>query len=408
MLYYRHFALLRTVSSSDAASEGERGMTIHFWIALTILLLWLLVAVDIIRGNRSVRALRDISPDQPVGAPRVSIIVAARNEARNIRMALQSLLALTYSDFELIVVDDRSDDGTGSILDDMASTGHRLQVIHIDNLPSGWLGKNHALWVGACRAGGELMLFTDADVVMEPTSLARAVTMLREVTADHLAVSPSMTMPTTFLQMFGASFIIYFSMFARPWKARDPQSACHVGIGAFNLVRSNAYRAVGGHETIRLRPDDDLKLGKILKRGGFRSDVAYGPDFLSVEWYASVGEVVRGLEKNAFSGCDYRIPLALFGALFHLCATVWPYLAIFVTHGATRAVYAGAVLTLTLLFADCASFHGSKRWHAVGFPLCTALFVWIMLRTMVLNLVQGGITWRGTFYPLKELKANRI
>lgn len=383
-------------------------MTILSWFAALTLLLWSVLALDIIIGNRRVRGLRELSPRLPKTVPRVSVIVAARNEARNIRTALSSLLRLSYPDYELIVVDDRSDDGTGAILDDMATVDTRLQVIHLDSLPQGWLGKNHALWRGAGAASGELLLFTDADIVMEPTVLSRAVQLLLAERLDHLAVSPSMTMPTVFLQMFGASFIVFFSLFARPWKARDPKSRFHVGIGAFNLVRGSAYRAVGGHETIRLRPDDDMKLGKILKRGGCRCDVAYGPDFLSVEWYRSLADAVRGLEKNAFSGCDYRVWFVLAGVLFHLAATVWPYLALFLTHGATRGVYLIVVLLLTLLFADCATFHGSRRRYAAGFPLATLLFVWILLRTMVLNLVQGGIRWRGTFYPLDELKRNRV
>ncbi len=383
-------------------------MTILAWTALATFCIWLLPAIDIMRGNRSIVALRTIEPDAPPDPPRVSIVVAARNEQRNIRTALRSLLTQTYPNYELIVVDDRSDDDTGAILDDMADINPHLKVIHVDMLPPRWLGKNHALWVGAKRAGGDLLLFTDADIVMESSSLARAVNMMLAGRIDHLAVSPSMTMPTTFLQMFGTSFIIFFSMFVRPWKARDPRNACHVGIGAFNFVRAEAYHSVGGHETIRLRPDDDIKLGKILKKGGFRSEVAYGPDFISVEWYSSLRQVIGGLEKNAFSGTDYKITSVLAGSIFHLAATVWPYPALFVTSGITQALYAGVVLLLTLLFADCAAFHNSRRWYAVGFPFCTALFVWILLRTMTLNLLQGGITWRGTFYSLKELKSNRV
>jgi len=383
-------------------------MSFLFWLALLTLVLWAVAALDIMIGNRRVRALRDIPPCAAIRAPRVSIIVAARNEERNIRKAITALLLLSYPDYELIVVDDRSDDATGTILDALAVADPRLRVIHVGELPSGWLGKNHALWRGAGEASGKLLLFTDADIIMEPTVLSRAVAVLDEESLDHLAVSPSMTMPTAFLQMFGASFIIFFSMFARPWKARDPKSSCHVGIGAFNLVRASVYREVGGHETIRLRPDDDMKLGKILKKGGFRCDVAYGPDFLSVEWYSSLGEVVRGLEKNAFSGCDYRLWFALSGVVFHLAGTVWPYLALFLTSGPARMLYGGVVLLLTILFADCATFHGSRRWYAAGFPLATLLFVWIIIRTTTLNLVRGGICWRGTFYSLAELKKNRV
>jgi cellulose synthase/poly-beta-1,6-N-acetylglucosamine synthase-like glycosyltransferase len=383
-------------------------MTILLWTALITLCFYLYAAIELIIGNRKVLSLRDVSPLSVPSPLRVSIIVPARNEQRNIREALQSLIELDYPDYELIVVDDRSEDDTGRILDGMAAVSPRLKVIHIEQLPKGWLGKNHALWVGSRRATGDLLLFTDADIVMEPTVLTRAVAFLEQHGLDHLAATPSMHMPTTFLSMFGAAFIIFFSLFSRPWKARDPKSRFHIGIGAFNLVRSDAYRSIGGHEAIRLRPDDDIKLGKIVKRGGFRQDVAYAPEFLTVEWYSSLGDVVRGLEKNAFSGADYSITLVLSGALIHIVCSIWPFLAIFMTGGIAQMIYLATVALIVLVFADCARHHHSKAWYVLGYPLTTALFVYILLRTMLLNLFQGGIYWRGTFYPLKELKSNRV
>ena len=383
-------------------------MSFLFWIALITFLLYLVAALDLLRGNRSVQALRDVPPFPGNNPARVSIIVPARNEQRNIRAALQSLLGLEYPDYELIVVDDRSEDSTGRILDEMAASSPRLKVIHIDRLPHGWLGKNHALWVGSRVASGELFLFTDADIVMEPTLLTRAVAFLEGNRLDHLAATPSMRMPTLFLSMFGASFIIFFSLFTRPWKARDPKSPCHIGIGAFNLLRREVYYKVGGHETIRLRPDDDIKLGKIVKKGGFRQDVAYAPEFMAVEWYSSVAEVIKGLEKNAFSGADYNIPLVLAGSLFHIVCSIWPFLALFVVHGAVQIMYIAVIGLIVISFADSARFHRARAWHVIGYPLTTALFVFILLRTMLLNLVQGGIYWRGTFYSLRELKANKV
>ena len=383
-------------------------MTILFWVAAATLALTILAALDLLVGNRSVRALREVPANPAADLPRVSIIVAARNEQRNISQALHSLLRLGYPDYELIVINDRSDDDTARILDEMAALHNRLKVIHIDALPAGWLGKNHALWVGAKRATGELLLFTDADIVMESTVLSRAVTFLQENRLDHLAATPSVRMPTTFLGMFGASFIVYFSLFSRPWKARDPKSRRHIGIGAFNLLTTAAYRQVGGHETIRLRPDDDIKLGKLIKKAALRQDVTYAPDFLAVEWYASLAEVIKGLEKNAFAGVDYSVPLVLAGAIFHASCSVWPFLAIFLTQGATRLLYLATVSVLLLVVADSARFHGSRPWYALGYPLTSALFVYILMRTMMLNLVQGGIHWRGTFYPLRELKTNKV
>jgi glycosyltransferase involved in cell wall biosynthesis len=383
-------------------------MNLLFWVAVATLILTSLAALDLLRGNRSVRALRDMSPDLIPGLPRVSIIVAARNEQRNIREAMQSLLSLSYPDYELIVVDDRSDDATGSILDGMATGHSRLKVIHVDDLPQGWLGKNHALWVGSRRATGELLLFTDADIIMESTVLTRAVAFLEQNRLDHLAATPSMSMPTTFLGMFGASFIIFFSLFSRPWKAKDPASRCHMGIGAFNLVNAAAYRQVGGHKTICMRPDDDIKLGKIIKMAGLRQEAAYAPEFLTVEWYASLGEVLTGLEKNAFSGADYNILMVLAGTLFHMMCSIWPFFALFFTHGAVQVLYAVTVALIMLVFVDCARFHHSRPWYAVGYPITSALFAFILLRTMLLNLWQGGIRWRGTFYSLKELRSNKV
>lgn len=377
-------------------------------LAAAILILTAFAAVELFIGNRSVRALRDISPEAVHPVRRVSIIVAARNEQRNIREALQSLLDLTYGDYELIVVNDRSEDATGGILDDMARLHPRLRIIHIDTLPSGWLGKNHALWVGSQRATGDLLLFTDADIVMEPTVLSRAVRFMDQNRLDHLAATPSIHMQTVFLGMFGSAFIVIFSLFARPWRARNPGSYFHIGIGAFNLVRRGVYQQVGGHETIRLRPDDDIKLGKIIKKAGYRQDAAYAPEFLAVEWYSSVSEVIKGLEKNAFSGADYNVALILAGVLFHSLCSIWPFLAIFMTGGWTQISYALTVVLILFTVADSSRFHHSPPWYAIGYPLTSALFVFILLRTMVLNLAQRGIYWRGTFYPLEELKRNRV
>lgn len=382
-------------------------MSFLFWSGAALLALWIAMGVELARGSRRLRFLRDVKAELPPAPPRVSVIAAARNEARHLREALGSLLALDYPDLEFIVVDDRSEDGTGAILEELAGEDGRLRVLHVDALPPGWLGKNHALWSGSRVATGDLLLFTDADIVMDSSALARAVALLEGEGLDHLAVSPEVRMPGLLLEIFGASFGLFFSLFARPWKARDPRSAAHIGIGAFNLVRAEAYRRVGGHETIRLRPDDDLKLGKILKKGGFRQDLAYGTGLLRVEWYASVGEAVRGLEKNAFSGTDYSIPRTLGGIAFILAGCVWPCVALFAAGGSARWLYAAVVAGIALLFADGARVTGSRRICALGFPVGAALFAFILLRTMALNLARGGIEWRGTFYPLSELRKNR-
>lgn len=383
-------------------------MTGLFALALVTLLGTLFIAGELLLGERRLSPLRATPGGGSGPWPLVSIVVAVRNEERNLQAAIISLLRLDYPHYELIVVDDRSEDATPAILARLAGDFPRLKTLRIEALPSGWLGKNHALWLGSCSAQGELLLFTDGDIIMEETVLARAVTRLQSEGLDHLALTPRLTMPGTLLPILGLTFIFFFGLFTRPWRAADPQSACHIGIGAFNLLRRRTYQAVGGHQTIALRPDDDLKLGKIIKKGGFRQNVAYAPEFLAVEWYASLGEAVRGLEKNAFAGCDYRVGMVVAGVVVQLFFGLWPYLSLLMTEGVTWGLNLLIVLIFTALLMRGAALHGERWRFAWGFPLGLCLFSWILLRTMTLNLYQGGIVWRGTFYPLDQLRRNRI
>jgi glycosyltransferase involved in cell wall biosynthesis len=380
-------------------------------LALATLLLHLATAIEIRRGNRSIRFLKDLPPlAGPL--PRVSILIPARNEERNLEEALRSVLALDYDNLEIDVVDDRSTDRTGEILDRMARMDPRLRVVHVRELPPGWLGKNHALWLGAEKATGEFLLFTDADVVLAPSALRRAVGAMVADRLDHLTASPEIARPSALFEMFIGAFALFFALFTRPWKAKDPQSPHHVGIGAFNLVRASAYRAAGGHQAIAMRPDDDLKLGKLLKKNGFRPEFVFGQGALRVEWYASVRELIQGLMKNAFSGVDYRVSVVVVATVAQLAAWVWPFLALVLTSGLvsgpTRWLNLASVLVLLGLCWINAPLAGVRRWHGVGFPLATLLFLYIVWRAMLLTLWNGGIDWRGTHYSLAELKANKV
>jgi cellulose synthase/poly-beta-1,6-N-acetylglucosamine synthase-like glycosyltransferase len=378
-----------------------------FLLALGTLLLHLATAVRILHGNRSIRFLKDLPP--LVGAlPRVSILIPARNEERNLEEALRSVLALDYENLEIDVIDDRSTDRTGEILDRMAAAEPRLRVVRVRELPAGWLGKNHALWLGAEKATGDFLLFTDADVVLEPSSLRRAVQVMVADGLDHLTASPEIARPSVLFELFIGAFSLFFALFTRPWKAKDPRSPHYVGIGAFNLVRATAYRAVGGHRTIAMRPDDDLKLGKLLKTRGFRQEFVFGQGALRVEWYTSVRELIQGLMKNAFSGVDYRVRVVAVATVIQLAVFVWPFLALLLIPGAARWLNLASVLTLVGLCWINAPLAGVRRWHGVGFPLATLLFLYILWRATLLTLWNDGIDWRGTHYPLAELRANKI
>lgn len=377
------------------------------YLALATFLLHVATGLEIWRGSRSIRRLRDVPPLDG-SLPRVSIIIPARNEERNVEEALASVLALDYGNLEIDVVDDRSTDRTGEILDRMATADPRLRTVHVRELPPGWLGKNHALWLGAEKATGEYFLFTDADVVMDPSTLRRAVGLMEEDRLDHLTASPVIERRGLLFEMFIGVFSLFFSIFVKPWKVKDPKSPKHVGIGAFNLVRAEAYRAAGGHKAIAMRPDDDLKLGKILKKNGFRQELVYGQGLLRVEWYTSIRELIQGLMKNAFSGVDYRVSVIVLSTILQLTVYVWPFLALVLTSGTTRWLNLASVATLLTLCWANAPLAGVRRWHGIGFPLASLLFLYILWRATLLTLWNDGIDWRGTHYDLASLKANKV
>ena len=378
-----------------------------FWLSVVTLVGLVATLIEFAIGNRSLHRLRE-TPPLSGDTPKVSIVVAGRNEERKIEMALRSVLALDYPNLEFIVVDDRSTDSTGKILDRMAQADRRLRVVHIAELPKGWLGKNHAQHAGAGQATGEFILFTDADVVFEPTTVGRAVNFMRRERLDHLAIAPDPKMPGMLLSMFGGAFTLFFGLYAKPWKARDPKSQRHIGIGAFNLVRAEAYRGVGGHTKIAMRPDDDMKLGKVMKLAGCRQDIVLGPDFVSVEWYSSIRELVRGLEKNSYAGLEYNFALLVGATLAQWAFFLWPYGALFVTGGATWWLNLASVATLSALYVDNTRHHRQTWWHFVGFPVTVVLFEYILWRAVLKAIRNDGIDWRDTHYSLAELKANKI
>ncbi|HEX2211518.1 MAG TPA: glycosyltransferase family 2 protein [Longimicrobium sp.] len=378
------------------------------WLGVAIAIILIVATIELVRGGRTLVFLRDVKPLPEGEMPGVSIVIPARNEERNVEEALRSVLGLRGREIEIIVVDDRSDDSTGAILDRMAAADPRLQVVHVADLPKGWLGKNHALWLGAERARGDLLLFTDADVVMAPDTVERAAAHLVRGGYDHVTMGPRVDMPGRMLQTFGVVFGLMFTGFTRPWKARDPRSAHHVGVGAFNLVRADAYRRMGTHRAIAMRPDDDMKLGKLVKKHGFRQDFLIGADAVSVEWYATVREAVRGLRKNGFAGVDYRLSLVILATISQLLLFIWPFLAVFVVPGTARIPYAVAVAVILFLFAGMAREQKVPAWCGLLFPLASAMFIVVVWNATIYALVHRGIEWRGTHYPLDELRANRV
>lgn len=363
----------------------------------------------LLKTYREIGEIETVRPIPPShGLPRVSLIVAARNEEKKIEAAVKTLLAQDYPNKEVIVVNDRSTDGTLATLERLQKLEPRLRIVTIRELPAGWLGKCHALHIGSQQASGNFFVFIDADVHIEKTTLRRAIGYVEQNKLDHFTILPKSEMPGDFLKTFMATFVLFFSAFFRPWKVRDLKSKAFVGVGAFNLVRAVVYRKAGGHEVIRLRPDDDMKLGKLMKVAGGKSDVLRTETFVTVEWYDSVKELVRGLEKNSFAGVEYDWRTLALGSLAQLTLFVWPFFGLFATSGIWVGVNFVNVCLICVLYEYQAWRLKVHPWTVLLFPATVLLFNFIVWRATWLTLSTGGIKWRGTFYPLAQLRQNKF
>ncbi len=374
------------------------------FLGLFSIAVYLVLALGALLGSRQIGLLREVESAPAAQLPKVSVIIPALNEAATIEPALASVLALDYPDLEIIAINDRSTDQTGPILDRLASAEPRLQVFHIKELPAGWLGKNHALWYGAGQASGELLLFTDADVVMSRGSLGRAVSFMLAERLDHLAVFFDVVVPGGLLNMLMIDFASAFMAGMRPWKAKDAKSRCHIGVGAFNLVRAKAYQACGSHRVIAMQPVDDVTLGRLLKESGFHQDLLFGRGEISVEWYSSVAEMVRGLEKNIFPYLEYSLTRIVAVSLVVVLMRIWPLFALFLTNGLLLSLN-GVLLAMQLAAALFVAANSSiAARHLVWFPFSAFVGLYIIWHSAIKTLLRGGIVWRGSFYSLKELK----
>jgi glycosyltransferase involved in cell wall biosynthesis len=379
---------------------------ILFWYGLGATCFWLVTSIylQINRGKVGFLAQVAGAPLRP--APSVAVVIAVRNEEAQLRQALQSVCQLDYPHYRILAIDDRSTDQTPEILAEFARQ-YPITLVTIDTLPAGWLGKNHALYQGYRQATEEWLLFTDADVEFGPQALTKALRYASQQHLDHLTIMPEIRSRSTWLVSFLATFKIMLELKLRPWALRDPRSRASMGVGAFNLIRRQAYEQAGTHLPIALRPDDDLKLGELAKKAGLRQDALYGDGELGLEWYPGVREFVLGLMKNTFATSDYNVLVALGTTLATLLAFALPLPLLLALGGMPEKAMAGAIFLFLLPLFISRQGPAGKWWYALLLPVAGCLLAYIILKSTWLTLRQGGIYWRDSFYPLSELKKNR-
>jgi GT2 family glycosyltransferase len=377
-----------------------------FWTALcgAIGLGWILAVMDMARGVRTIPSLASAAPLADGDSPSVSILFAARDESEKLPGAIETFLALDYPQYEVIAVDDRSEDATAEILAAAAKKDARVKFVRVDSLPAGWLGKPHALQQAYEHSSGEWLVFTDADVHFAPDLLRRAIALTQREDLEHLTLLGRTEMHTAgekiALTFFGMSFLLGI----RPWHVSDPRSRSYASVGSFQLMSRSAYEAMGTHRRLAMEVVDDMKLGKLAKLAGVRSGVASAGDAVSVHWHSGVANIVRGTTKNFFATTGYQPWLACAQIAAVLLGCAFPFFALPFVHGGARVFDAVAVgLALAVQTGVCWEF-GVSPLYALTQPVGAVIFAWMLARSTVVTLWSGGITWRGTFYPLEELK----
>ncbi len=361
--------------------------------------------------------LGGVSPPPLHEWPKLSIVVAACNEVETIEASVDSLLRVDYPNLQIVLVNDRSTDGTGALVDRLVARDPRLSAVHVNALPEGWLGKVHALARGLENATGEWILFADADIIFTQGVVEKAVTLAVRGELDHLTAVPFVE-TRSFVQTVALStFGVLLLGGIQKRRVRDPKADFAVGIGAFNLFRRATYDRSEGLEWLRLEVADDSGLALVLKRAGGKSQLWLGLSEISLLWYPSFRATVRGLEKNMFAiAGSYSVTqtllvcasLSLVGAGPVAFSPVFFHSSTLVA-AAFQAALAGAVAVSTLFlgiythFAE-RKFDAQRLFASFFLPVGLCLSAFIVFRSMWVCVRQGAITWRGTRYPLEAMR----
>ena len=396
---------------------GEHiGAHIFLFCSWMLALAWLGHATAALRGMAKLPDLLRMkgAPLPPLASskgPDVTVIVPACNEEETIQATLRSLLASTGVRLQIVAVDDRSTDRTGALMDAVAietqaaDASHQLEVIHNRELPEGWLGKPYAMNLALKRATAPWLLLTDGDVVFHPQALELSVRYAQAHEVDHLVLILTLILNTTGERAMLAAMNALANWNIRLWKVADPKAKDSFGAGGFNLVRRQVLERLGGFEALRMQVVEDLCLAWKVKRARYAQHVVLGPGLARIRWLVGPLGVVQLSEKNGFAVFGYRTWLALLACVGLAVDVVLPLAAL--AAGGWAAVAGGLTYAAILL-----AYYASRRvtqvspWLAVFFAPAGALVLFAFLRSILLTVVRGGVKWRGTLYPLAELRRN--
>jgi chlorobactene glucosyltransferase len=379
-------------------------------LGLLAALPWVLVPILIIARLADTKTLTEYSADTTPDAPKVSVILPARNEAKHIGECVRSLLASRYPNFEIIVVNDHSTDDTARLARDAAAGDPRLRVIENPDLPDGWFGKQWACHNGALVASGAILLFTDADTRHGAELLPRSVNAMRGRNADLFSVAGGQEMVSFWEKLiqphiFGFILARYGST-DRISNSTDPYAK--IANGQFIMVRRDVYDKAGGHEAVRSHVAEDLRLAQEWTRLGYRVHLITGIDYMSTRMYDGLGDIIRGWGKNVYAaGRDavpFKSPLAQallrwsfpLPALWEIVPSMFAVLALTGVFGQTALVWGvTAYIASTLYWTVLYFFWRENVLYALLHPLASIFVFHIFTRAAWKG---DRVEWKGRAY----------
>jgi hypothetical protein len=359
-----------------------------------------------LRVRAKVPALSALDAPAPHAWPRLSIIVPARDEASGIEAALASKLACDYDDLEIVVVDDRSTDGTGDIARRLANDDPRLTVARVDTLPPGWLGKLHAMSVGAARASGDWILLSDADVHVARGALRRIIAHAEANAVDFVSVVPRIEPNGAVLDACSVATARTVMLGGRTWRANDDASGIGVGIGAFNLVRRRALEESPGLAHLRMEVADDVALGAMMKASGARCRFFAARGDVHLVLAETFADLLRSTDKIGFL-LGFSIVRALAAPFLWLAMDLGVPIAALALGGTHAVLGAITLLGLTATHLVMARHFDAPTRGAFLWPLGSLLAAVLFARAGALAWWRGAIVWRGTRYSKADVLAGR-
>ncbi len=371
-------------------------------IILAILLfMGLLAAVNLLTFRR-------VRPGhKPQTFPYVSVLIPARNEQDNIGVCISSLVSQDYPRYEIVVLDDNSEDATGEIVRDWESSSDRVRYVKGSSLPTGWVGKCFACHQLSKHARGELLLFTDADTMHSSQSISAAVAAMYKSGADLLTVLPFLTLKTfwekTVMPML--HFVTFCTLpFPLVSVSRNPRFA--MANGQFMLFKRDVYDAIGGHESVKDAMVEDVWLSRLVKKEGYSLRIMDGVSIVATRMYKSLREIWEGFSKNLFPGFKYSLPAIIAVMMFNVLTSVLPFVFLVAGLFTPRPLDWLSLVLLQVLVLFVIRLMIAHKFklnllatltHALGMGVVAG----IAFNSARWALFSGGVRWKGRTYDFR-------